>query len=108
MLIDVLAANIDNHFAIDSETGILTVNATLDTETISQFRLSVQAYQETTVEDPEFDTQTVIISVLDYNDNPPFFSESLYVAGWSRFHYTISYPVFKVVMSPMVDRMKIN
>ncbi|XP_064092540.1 cadherin-related tumor suppressor-like [Macrobrachium nipponense] len=63
----------DNRFALDAETGSLSLQETLDRETKSEYELTVRA------DDGEQHTDTTIyIKVTDTNDNPPEFKEPAY------------------------------
>ena len=54
-------------FAIDSNTGVVTVNAALDYETATSHAVTVRA----TSSDGSFSTQSFTIAVTDVNDNAP-------------------------------------
>ncbi|XP_066585244.1 cadherin-related tumor suppressor [Prorops nasuta] len=59
-------------FVIDSETGEINTNANLDREEISSYELIVEARDQG---QPRLTgTATVLITVLDKNDNPPRFT----------------------------------
>ncbi|GAB6027296.1 hypothetical protein CHUAL_001579 [Chamberlinius hualienensis] len=61
-----------NHFAIDSKTGRIYTNAKLDRETVSTYTLIVEATDQGS--NPNTGVTTVIVNVLDKNDNPPRFT----------------------------------
>lgn len=65
--------NTDNFFTIDPENGLLSTTASIDREYISGFNLTVEAAE---LDKPlHKDRATVIIVVLDRNDNAPRFSQ---------------------------------
>ncbi|CAJ1065064.1 protocadherin Fat 4 isoform X1 [Xyrichtys novacula] len=65
--------NTDNFFTVDSETGILSTTVSLDRETIPEFNLTVEASE---LNNPRHkDRASVIVVVLDRNDNAPRFSQ---------------------------------
>ena len=61
-------------FIINSTTGVITLNATLDYEMTSSYRFTVTAKDAGT--DPLQDKAQVLINVIDVNDNKPRFSHS--------------------------------
>ena len=69
-------------FSIDSTTGVIATNITLDRETTPIYNLTVLA-----VDNPLNDsfqlssTVSVLVAVGDANDNAPEWSQSLYTAG---------------------------
>lgn len=64
------------HFAVDSESGIITVAKGLDRETLSSHNLTITAVDLGT---PALSSEvTATINILDVNDNPPQFSRKLY------------------------------
>jgi len=65
-----------SHFALDTASGAITTAATLDRETQDTYVLIVRASDGGT--GPKTATVTVTITVLDYNDNNPAFSQALY------------------------------
>uniref|UniRef100_A0A3Q2WBJ4 Cadherin domain-containing protein n=1 Tax=Haplochromis burtoni TaxID=8153 RepID=A0A3Q2WBJ4_HAPBU len=65
--------NHGNFFTIDPENGYLSTTVSLDREHIPEFNLTVEAEElENTLHK---DKATVIITVLDRNDNAPLFSQ---------------------------------
>ncbi|XP_056230340.1 protocadherin Fat 4 isoform X2 [Seriola aureovittata] len=70
---NITEGNTDHLFAIDSENGLLSTTASLDRENIPKFSLIVEAAEGG---NPlHRDRATVIIIVLDRNDNIPRFSQ---------------------------------
>lgn len=66
----------DNRFAIDPETGYLSVADYLDRETTSNYVLEILATDNGI---PVLSGQTIVnIEISDANDNPPLFSQSNY------------------------------
>ena len=62
----IFSLNSTNPFIIDSQTGVITVNETLDFEMIKFYNLLV------TVSDGLFNTSsTLLVNILDVNDNAP-------------------------------------
>ena len=69
-------------FSIDSTTGIITTNITLDRETTPTYDLTVLAVDNPFNESFQLSsTVSVVVAVGDVNDNPPEWSQSLYTAG---------------------------
>lgn len=65
--------NTDHFFTVDPENGLLSTTSSLDREHTSEFILTVEAAE---LDKPlHKDSATVIIVVLDRNDNPPRFSQ---------------------------------
>ena len=69
-----------HHFAVDAESGIVTVAKSLDRESTSSYNLTVTA---TDLGSPSPLSSTVVLTVviLDVNDNPPLFGRKLYSAS---------------------------
>ena len=69
-------------FAISSTTGQLTLVQSLDYEDIRSFTLNIIAKDSGGQVNPDFvvlnDTITVTISVVDFNDNEPQFTQEIY------------------------------
>lgn len=62
----------DGTFEIDAETGEIYTNTRLDRETIASYELVVEALDQGV---PQLSgTATVLVTVLDKNDNPPRFT----------------------------------
>lgn len=66
-------------FTIDSHTGWLSSLVPLDRETQESYSLTVVATDSGS--SPLSSTATVHISLIDYNDNPPVFSQDSYSAS---------------------------
>lgn len=67
----------EKYFNIDSVTGSITIaSVKLDYEYLTEYSFDVQA--EDSAQNQRTDQATVIISVLDYNDNLPEFRKSVY------------------------------
>lgn len=69
-----------NGFAIGRFTGELIAKSTLDREVASSIAVTVTACDQGTPE-PMCENVTVMIDVLDENDNPPMFSMGTYELG---------------------------
>lgn len=65
--------NINHFFTIDPESALLSTTASLDRENIPEFNLTVEAMEPSN--HLHKDTTTVIVVVLDRNDNAPRFSQ---------------------------------
>ncbi|XP_072941689.1 fat-like cadherin-related tumor suppressor homolog isoform X2 [Epargyreus clarus] len=65
-----------DHFAIDKETGVVTVAGDLDRETIAAYRLVAHAQDR---DRPEWECSSEVeVTIDDVNDNDPRFSSSVY------------------------------
>lgn len=73
-------------FALDSLTGQLIVKTQLDREKISQYKIKILAKDQGSP--PKSSTATVILDVLDVNDNDPVFYPQQYVAFVGDNHLT--------------------
>ncbi|XP_039751307.1 protein dachsous [Pararge aegeria] len=63
-----------NNFAIDERLGTVTVKTKIDREEADQYIFPVYVTDSSTFQSTtNFDVATVLISVLDVNDNPPTF-----------------------------------
>ncbi|XP_059188070.1 protocadherin Fat 4-like [Centropristis striata] len=70
---NITGGNTDGFFTIDPENGLLSTTASLDRETTAEFNLTVEAAE---LNSPlHKDTATIIVAVLDRNDNAPRFSQ---------------------------------
>lgn len=70
---NITEGNTDNVFIIDPENGLLSTIASLDRENIPEFNLTVEAAE---LNNPlHNDRATVIVAILDRNDNTPRFSQ---------------------------------
>lgn len=72
---------VDNPFAIDPESGIITVanSVLLDRETSPSLQFTVIAFNPNDAEGDNA-TTSVVVTLLDVNDNPPMFSRNTFVA----------------------------
>uniref|UniRef100_UPI00398E7DD0 protocadherin Fat 1-like n=1 Tax=Pristiophorus japonicus TaxID=55135 RepID=UPI00398E7DD0 len=78
----IMNGNEHGKFYIDSKTGAVYVNGSLDYESCQEYYLSVDGNRKGT---PLFsDSTTVIINVTDINDNPPEFSHGVHIAEISE------------------------
>ena len=82
---EITAGNMRRLFDISQQTGILTLNASLDFEMQSMHSLTVTVFD---VGSRPISTQSasasVVIIVQDVNDNPPVFSQEVYTASVSE------------------------
>ncbi|KAJ8022289.1 Cadherin-23 [Holothuria leucospilota] len=74
----IVQGNFFYQFDLDDKTGDLTVNETLDRETVQTFILSIEVTDLNTDEGDDSDTATVTITVLDVNDFAPEFRQLPY------------------------------
>ena len=78
----ILSGNSPRMFALSSEMGQLTLVQRLDFETTSSYSLTVLARDSGGTVNPNFvvlnDTVVVTITVSDYNDNAPHFTQDTY------------------------------
>jgi protocadherin Fat 1/2/3 len=64
------------HFSIDAASGLVTLSKSLDREQQSVYNLTVQAVDQGT---PQLTARaTLVVQVLDVNDNPPEFENKYY------------------------------
>jgi hypothetical protein len=73
-----LADSADGFFSIDSSSGIIILEQSLDREQQSSYNISVQATDQSPGQSLSSFT-TVTITVLDINDNPPVFERRDYL-----------------------------
>ncbi|KAK7485090.1 hypothetical protein BaRGS_00023630, partial [Batillaria attramentaria] len=73
----ITGGNADNKFTIDSATGVIQLQGTLDREMVSSYSLTLE------VTDPRSPTATtsIDITVSDVNDNDPACTPNVYVAS---------------------------
>ncbi|XP_041359660.1 protocadherin beta-9-like [Gigantopelta aegis] len=82
--IPVYFLNMDNGgmFRIDHDTGDIVANANFDRETVSEMTFTVRVRDEG--EKPLTSTATVIVNIMDRNDNRPIFVDSTLVFNVSE------------------------
>uniref|UniRef100_A0A8C6EDG5 Dachsous cadherin-related 2 n=1 Tax=Moschus moschiferus TaxID=68415 RepID=A0A8C6EDG5_MOSMO len=84
-------SNSGTKFAIDRNTGVVVLVETLDFEEATKYELQIQ------ISDLVHQTEgTVIVHVLDINDNPPVFSQDSYQVTISELA-PLGHPVLTVV-----------
>ncbi|XP_071829643.1 cadherin-23-like isoform X1 [Apostichopus japonicus] len=66
-----------NHFRVGNTTGILRVALPLDRETLPSYTLVVEAFNPA-VTNSSTDVASILITVLDVNDETPDFSQEIY------------------------------
>ncbi|KAL2082877.1 hypothetical protein ACEWY4_020650 [Coilia grayii] len=75
------AGNMDGAFYINDTTGVVQVNRPLDRERIEEYRLTVTVKDNP--ENPRIarrDSDTLVVRILDENDNRPLFNRASYRA----------------------------
>ena len=72
----ITSGNSNNNFAIDSTSGIITVNGDIDREVIGEYTLTIRAQDGGSP--ARSDRSIVVITVNDINDNSPIFQRSSY------------------------------
>ncbi|XP_047493063.1 protein dachsous-like [Penaeus chinensis] len=78
----ITSGNEDGSFALDYETGVLTIVKALDRERATQYRLNVTASDHG--QPPRSAMQVIEVFIEDVNDNPPKFSQPVYKANVSE------------------------
>ncbi|XP_045469521.1 fat-like cadherin-related tumor suppressor homolog isoform X5 [Harmonia axyridis] len=74
----IIGGDTQEQFAIDPDTGLISIADSLDREIISNYSLDILARDNGL---PTLSRQTVVyIDILDANDNPPLFSQANYTA----------------------------
>ena len=72
----ITSGNSNNNFAIDSTSGMITVNGDIDREVIGEYTLTIRAQDGGSP--ARSDRSIVVITVNDINDNSPIFQRSSY------------------------------
>ncbi|XP_076141861.1 cadherin-23 [Alosa pseudoharengus] len=78
---NITAGNIDGAFYINETTGVVQVNRPLDRERIDEYRLTITVKDNP--ENPRIarrDSDTLVVRILDENDNRPLFTQPSYRA----------------------------
>ncbi|XP_041483662.1 protocadherin-23-like [Lytechinus variegatus] len=78
----IISGNEDGKFSLDSVTGLLTIAHSLDHEHKRDYELDILATDHGTVQRTA--TQTLSIRVIDVNDQPPRFEQSIYTMNVSE------------------------
>ncbi|XP_019620041.1 PREDICTED: protocadherin Fat 4-like [Branchiostoma belcheri] len=73
-----LSSGADGRFAVDRESGNITVVASLDHESLPDPNIMLTVVAADGGEEPKYAVSTVTISVMDINDNAPEFDSSHY------------------------------
>ncbi|XP_066572717.1 protocadherin Fat 2 [Amia ocellicauda] len=76
IIYSIISGNEHNKFSIDSKTGVLYVNGSLDFEQCHEYYLSVEGVRGKS--SSLNDITMAIINITDINDNPPVFSHGDY------------------------------
>ncbi|XP_078597383.1 protocadherin Fat 4-like [Branchiostoma floridae x Branchiostoma japonicum] len=79
----ILEGDDNNEFAIDSSTGTIRTASTLDRESIESYTLTITATDGGTPTNLT-GSGTVLVTVLDVNDNPPVLTQASYTASVSE------------------------
>ncbi len=75
-----LEGNMADLFDIKANTGEITSKIIFDYETVREFMFSVVAHDSSLPEATQQSaTATIMVTVIDRNDEPPMFSQSLYI-----------------------------
>ncbi|XP_053728200.1 protocadherin Fat 4 [Synchiropus splendidus] len=73
VLYNITGGNTDNSFILDPESGMLSTSRSLDREYIAVYSLTVEAVE---LDNPAHkDNASIIVVVLDMNDNAPLFAQ---------------------------------
>ncbi|XP_055018856.1 cadherin-23 [Boleophthalmus pectinirostris] len=78
---NITAGNVDGAFYINDTTGVVHVNRPLDRERVAEYRLTITVKDNP--ENPRIarrDSDTMVITILDENDNRPLFTRTSYRA----------------------------
>ena len=78
MSYSIITGNSEARFHVDSNSGVIELRQPLDYEKTQRFTLTVQAEDSTTVFFRKSASATVVINVLDVNDNAPVFAPAVY------------------------------
>ena len=70
----IVSGNNDTHFSINASSGVLVLSSPLDREQVDQYALVISATDG--AESPMMSRSTVLITVLDVNDNAPVFGQT--------------------------------
>ncbi|XP_069045127.1 cadherin-23 [Lepisosteus oculatus] len=76
---NITAGNTDGAFYINDTTGVVLVNRPLDRERVSEYRLTITVKDNP--DNPRIarrDSDVLVVSILDENDNRPIFTQSSY------------------------------
>uniref|UniRef100_H3A4V0 FAT atypical cadherin 4 n=1 Tax=Latimeria chalumnae TaxID=7897 RepID=H3A4V0_LATCH len=93
----IIKGNVNNAFIINVDTAVIRTTQSLDRETLSLYTIIIEAKDKASV--PKMSTATVLITVLDRNDNAPKFSQ-IFLAQVSE-----NIPVgFKVIQITTIDK----
>jgi len=70
---DIISGNGKGHLLLDPNSGVLSVNGSLDYEEDSKYTLTIRASDGGISEDRKVAFAVVFVTVLDENDNTPYF-----------------------------------
>ncbi len=91
----ILSGNINLAFNLNSGNGALTINSSIDRESISSFSLVVRVRDRGTPQTTE-DQTTITVTVFDVNDNAPVFRPNSYSVQL-REDLTVGHNVIRVL-----------
>ena len=80
---NIIAGNTDDAFDIDLFTGDVSVNQSLDFETIPSYAITVHV-SDNGSPSPFFDTAVLLVQLLDQNEYPPSFDQRIYYVNISQ------------------------
>ncbi|XP_035681485.1 protein dachsous-like [Branchiostoma floridae] len=75
---EITSGNDDSLFAINSQSGVITVANPLDYDTVAQHNLTIRA-KDSTSDGAKHTITSVLINLIDENDNPPDFPVLMYL-----------------------------
>lgn len=79
ILYSITAGNVGDKFQLEAHTGRLLASAPLDREAVSEYRLTVVATDQGSP--TRTGSCTLVVTVLDENDEPPRFEQAVYSAS---------------------------
>ena len=95
-------------FVIDSISGVITVNQSLDRETIDMYTFVVVVTEQRVAPgDPRSVEANITVEILDVNDNNPIFSEDIYSVSVQE-DFTIDDTITIVACTDLDIEMNIN
>ena len=78
LLYNITNGNVGNHFAIEAISGKVWLRQSVDYEKLSHFNLTITAQDQG--RRPQTAVAYLGVSIVDVNDNDPFFTSSLYIS----------------------------
>eukprot|EP00795_Rhopilema_esculentum_P002535 gene2535-730_t len=82
----ILSGNEKGHFKMDTATGVIKSNHSLDREHLSSYVLNISVANVIQIYNSKglsqnYNTATLVINVTDVNDNAPYFTRSVFTGG---------------------------